>query len=248
MNDFFLPLISAEGMISLFTLIMLEIVLGIDNIIFIAILTGFLPKKDQRKARLIGLLLALVARIILLFTISSIARWTKALFTIGEFDVSGRDLILFAGGVFLIIKTLNEIYHKIKISDHQEGPRSRQMTMAQAIFQITLIDIVFSFDSILTAVGLSNELVIMVLAVVVAMIVMVLFAPYVSGFIEKFPTIKMLALVFLVAIGALLVFEGLHIHIDKTYVYVAMGFSLLVELLNIRLRKGKPLNEPGKSH
>lgn len=236
MSEFFEPVFSAPGLISLFTLIIMEIVLGIDNIIFIAILCGYLPKKDQKSARLIGLTLALIVRIILLFTISWIAHLVHPLFSIGDFGVSGRDLILFAGGVFLIFKTINEIYHKIKIVDKEEGPKSRQMTMAQAIFQITLIDIVFSFDSILTAVGLSNQIGIMVMAVVAAMVVMILFAPYVSEFIEKFPTIKMLALVFLVVIGGLLVVESLHIHIDKSYVYVAMAFSVVVELLNIRLR------------
>ena len=236
MTEFIEPLFSGAGLLSLLTLIVMEIVLGIDNIIFIAILCGYLPKKDQKQARLIGLMLALFVRILLLFTISWIAHLVKPLFYIGDFGASGRDLILFAGGVFLVFKTIKEIYHKIKISDREAGPKSRQMTMTQAIFQITLIDIVFSFDSILTAVGLSNQLVIMVLAVIAAMIVMILFAPYVSTFIEKFPTIKMLALVFLVVIGGLLVVEGLHVHIDKSYVYVAMAFSVVVELLNIRLR------------
>jgi len=237
---------TGAGLISLFTLILMEIILGIDNIIFIAILCGYLPKKDQRKARLIGLSLALIARVILLFTISWISHLVKPLFSIGDFGVSGRDLILFAGGIFLVFKTVVEIYHKIRIADHVEGPKARQMTMRQAIIQITLIDIVFSFDSILTAVGLSNQIIIMVLAVVVAMVVMILFAPYVSGFIEKFPTLKMLALVFLVVIGGMLVAESLHFHIDKSYIYVAMLFSVIVELLNIRLRRKHPFSPPPK--
>lgn len=239
MFEYIQPLLSAEGMVSLLTLIVMEIVLGIDNIIFIAILCGYLPKQDQKSARLIGLILALLVRIFLLFTISWIAHLVEPLFKIGEFGVSGRDLILFAGGVFLIIKTVNEIYHKFKIASHEETAKSRQMTMMQAIFQITLIDIVFSFDSILTAVGLSNQIIIMVLAVIVSMIVMILFAPYVSDFIEKYPTIKMLALVFLVLIGGLLVAESLHIHVDKSYVYVAMAFSVIVEVINIQLRKSQ---------
>jgi len=247
MVEFFAPLTTGDGLISLFTLILMEIVLGIDNIIFIAILTGYVPKKDQRKARLIGLAFALIARIILLFTISWIAHLVEPLFHIGNFGVSGRDIILFAGGIFLVIKTIKEIYHKIKVSDHKEGAASRMMTLGRAIFQITLIDIVFSFDSILTAVGLSNQLVIMVLAVIAAMVVMVLFAPYVSGFIEKYPTLKMLALVFLVVIGGLLMAESLHYHVDKSYIYVAMAFSIIVELLNIRLRRRQPL-PPSKSH
>jgi predicted tellurium resistance membrane protein TerC len=231
------PLMSAEGIISLVTLVLMEIVLGIDNIIFIAIICGYVAdKKEQKTARTVGLMLALIIRICLLFTISWIARLVNPLFYIVDFGVSGRDLILFAGGLFLIIKTIKEIYHKFKIVDHLETAKSRQMTMTKAILQITLIDIVFSFDSIITAVGLSNQILIMVLAVVVSMFVMLAFAPYVSTFIEKYPTLKMLALAFLVIIGVVLVVESLHIHFDKSYVYVALAFSLIVELLNIRLR------------
>ncbi|MFI5218643.1 MAG: TerC family protein [Bacteroidia bacterium] len=237
MTEFFAPLFSVEGIISLGTLLLLEIVLGIDNIIFIAIICGFITnKKDQHKARVIGLTLALGMRIILLMTISWIARLVNPLFHIVDFGVSGRDLILFAGGIFLIIKTITEIRHKFKIAEHEEGPKSRLMTLTQAIIQITLIDIVFSFDSIITAVGLSNQVVIMVLAVILSMFVMLMFAPYVSDFINKHPTIKMLALAFLVGIGILLIIESLHIHIDRTYVYVAMAFALVVEILNLRLR------------
>jgi predicted tellurium resistance membrane protein TerC len=246
MAEFFEPLMTGDGLISLFTLILMEIVLGVDNIIFIAILTGYVPKKEQRKARVIGLSFALIARIILLFTISWLAHLVHPIFMIGDFGVSGRDLILFAGGIFLVIKTIKEIYHKIKISDHKEDPKARQMNLRQAIIQITLIDIVFSFDSILTAVGLSNQIVIMVLAVIVAMVVMILFAPYVSGFIEKYPTLKMLALVFLVVIGGLLIAEAFHFHVDKSYIYVAMIFSIIVEVLNIRMRKRNPV--PPKLH
>lgn len=237
MSEFLAPLLSLEGVISLGTLVLLEIVLGIDNIIFIAIICGFIAnRKDQRKARIIGLTLALVMRVILLMTISWIARLVTPLFFIMDFGVSGRDLILFSGGIFLIIKTVIEIYHKFKIAEHEEGPKSRQITLKQAIIQITLIDIVFSFDSIITAVGLSNQIIIMVLAVVVSMIVMLMFAPYVSDFINNYPSLKMLALVFLVGIGVILVVESLHMHIDKTYVYVAMAFSVIVEMLNIRVR------------
>jgi len=144
---------------------------------------------------------------------------------------------MFAGGVFLIIKTLKEIYHKFKDAEaHKSGNPSRKMTMIQAIFQIMVIDVVFSFDSIITAVGLSNQIVIMVGAVIGAMMVMIAFAPYVSDFINKYPTLKMLALAFLVVIGVILVVEALHIHFDKSYVYVALGFSLLVEMLNIKMR------------
>ncbi|MEP7168157.1 MAG: TerC family protein [Bacteroidota bacterium] len=241
MTDFFAPLLSVDGLISLVTLIILEIILGVDNIIFIAIICGYLPRKsEQKKARSIGLSLALIIRILLLMGISWIAHLVHPLFYIGNFGASGRDLILFAGGVFLIIKTIKEIAHKFKIADHEKGIKVTHLTLTQAILQITLIDIVFSFDSILTAVGLSNVIVIMVLAVTISMFVMLWFSPYVSDFINKYPTIKMLALAFLVLIGILLVIESLHLHIEgvdfKTYAYVAMAFSVIVELLNIRLR------------
>ena len=233
----FESLLTFEGLIGLVTLVLMEIVLGIDNIIFIAILCGFLPKKeDQKRARTIGLTLALAIRVLLLFTISWIIKLVNPLFFIQDFGVTGRDLILFSGGVFLIYKTLVEIYHKVKGDGMEHGPKARTLTVAQAIFQITIIDIVFSFDSILTAVGLSRDITIMVTAVVISMIVMLMFAPYVSDFINKYPSLKVLALVFLVAIGFLLVIESLHMHIDKSYVYVAMGFSLIVELLNIKIR------------
>jgi len=233
----FHSLLTVEGLIGLVTLVLMEIVLGIDNIIFIAILCGFLPKKaDQKRARTIGLTLALLIRILLLFTISWIIKLVDPLFFIGSFGVTGRDLILFSGGIFLVYKTMQEIYHKLKGDGLDHGPKARTLTVTQAILQITLIDIVFSFDSILTAVGLSRDIVIMICAVTISMFVMLFFAPYVSDFINKYPSLKMLALVFLVGIGALLIAEALHLHVDKSYVYVAMGFSLLVELLNIRVR------------
>ncbi len=236
----FNALLTTDGIISLVTLVLMEIVLGIDNIIFIAILCGFLPgKEQQRKARTIGLTLALVMRVGLLFTISWIVHLIHPLFFISSFAVSGRDLILFAGGVFLIYKTVHEIYLKLRGHDADHQPKARTFTVKQAIIQITLIDIVFSFDSILTAVGLSNDLATMVTAVTISMFVMLFFAKYVTDFINKFPTIKMLALAFLVAIGALLVLEALHIHVDKGYVYSALTFSLIVELLNIRFRRIK---------
>ncbi len=240
MSDFFSPLMTAGGLISLVTLVLLEIVLGIDNIIFIAIICGYLShKKEQHKARVIGLSLALIMRILLLMTISWIARLIHPLFLIGDFGVSGRDLILFGGGVFLILKTIKEIVEKFKDAGRDKEDLPRRMTLWQAIIQITLIDIVFSFDSIITAVGLSNQIVIMILAVTISMFVMLAFAPFVSNFIEKYPTIKMLALAFLVAIGLMLVLESLHLHVDKSYIYVAMLFSVVVEMLNISLRKAR---------
>jgi len=193
--------------------------------------------KDQKRSRFIGLMLAMIFRIILLMGISYLVQFTKPLFYISSLDISGRDLILFAGGVFLIFKTVKEIYHKLSHVSSDEEKKSRMLTPSQAIIQIALIDIVFSFDSILTAVGLSRDLQVMIAAVVISMFVMLFFAPFVSTFITKYPTMKMLALVFLVSIGILLVLEGLHISIEKSYVYFGMAFSLIVEVLNIRLRK-----------
>ncbi len=233
-------LLTTGGLIGLVTLVLMEIVLGIDNIIFIAILCGSLPgKEQQKKARVIGLSLALLMRIMLLFTITWIVHLTHPLFSISSFDVSGRDLILFSGGVFLIYKTVQEIYLKLKGNDGDHKPKERQLSVQQAILQITIIDIIFSFDSILTAVGLSNDIVIMITAVTISMFVMLFFAKYVTDFVNKYPTIKMLALAFLVCIGLLLFLESIHIHIDKGYVYSALAFSLVVELLNIRLRRVK---------
>lgn len=249
-----------SGIISLMTLIILEIVLGIDNIIFIAIICSYIPNKNQRKqARFIGLLLALVVRIILLSTISFITKMTHPFFYLGNIPLTGRGLILFAGGTFLIIKTVGEIYHKFKISDQEETAKSRQLSWTKAIIQITLIDIVFSFDSIITAVGVTSDhpnpsvaLATMIMAVVISMIAMLLFAPYVSDFIEKFPTIKMLALAFLVVIGLILTIEALedasiltlpHGVNIKTYAYVALLFSGIVEFLNVRLRHVKGIKD-----
>ncbi len=233
-----LEIFSVEGMVGLVTLVMLEIVLGIDNIIFIAILCSYLPLKDQRKARTAGLMMAMVFRVLLLLGISWLVHLTDPLFQIGPLEPSGRDLILFAGGVFLVYKTVREIYHKLRSHDEVTGkPVEKKLTVTQAILQITIIDIIFSFDSILTAVGLSRDLTVMITAVIISMIVMLLFAPYVSNFINKYPTLKMLALAFLVCIGMLLIVESFHYHIDKGYIYFAMAFSLLVEILNIRMRK-----------
>ena len=256
MDAFLAPFTSIDGIISLFTLVLLEIILGIDNIIFIAIICGYLPnKKSQQRARFIGLAMALVARVILLSTISWISQMKHPFAYLGEIELTGRGIILFAGGGFLIVKTIIEIYHKFKIADKEESAKSRQLTMSQAIMQITFIDIVFSFDSIITAVGVTashphpdEALAIMVIAVVVAMIAMLMFAPYVSTFIEKYPTLKMLALTFLVVIGLILVMEALesakvlelpHGVNIKTYAYIALFFSLVVEGLNIRLRNVK---------
>lgn len=232
-----LNIFSPEGLVSLFTLIFLEIILGIDNIIFIAIICSYLPKKDQQRSRTIGLMLAMVFRILLLLGISYLVRMVIPLFHIGDFGVSGRDLILFVGGVFLVYKSVLELYHKLAGVEEGKAHKERKLTVSSAILQITLIDIIFSFDSILTAVGLSRDLPVMITAVVFSMFVMLFFAPYVSDFIAKYPTMKILALTFLVAIGMLLVIESLHLEFDKNHIYFGMLFSFIVETLNIRLRK-----------
>jgi len=232
----FQELFSIASLISLLTLSILEIVLGIDNIIFISIIAGKLPKEKQGKARAIGLMLALVMRVALLFSISWIVGLKNALFHIGDFGVTGRDLILFAGGVFLLYKTTIELHNKVQGYDDAEM-KSNQNTFKGIVLQIVLIDIVFSFDSILTAVGLVSNLLIMVLAVIIAMIIMILFSGRVSDFINDNPTIKVLALSFLLMIGVVLLLESLHQHVEKSIIYIAIGFSLFVEMLNIRMRK-----------
>jgi predicted tellurium resistance membrane protein TerC len=233
-------LFSVEGIVMLLSLSVLEIVLGIDNIIFISIVAGKLPRSSQKRARMIGLSLALIFRVMLLSVISWIAGLKEPLLQIGDFGASGRDLILFAGGLFLTVKTIMEIAEKIRHDEASpDGSGATAIGFSKAIVQIVLLDIVFSFDSILTAVAISSNLVIMVLAVVIAILIMIVFAGVVSDFINKYQTIKMLALVFLVAIGLVLIFESLHfeqnypeVHL-KNYVYVAMAFSLTVESLNL---------------
>jgi len=231
----FQQLFSVASLISLLTLSVLEIVLGIDNIIFISIVSGKLPKVKQKKARTIGLMLALIMRILLLFSISWIVGLKEPLFNIMDFAVTGRDMILFAGGVFLLYKTTIEIHNKIE--GYDDDVKVKTAKFAGIVLQIVLIDIIFSFDSILTAVGLVSNLLIMIMAVVIAMIIMILFSGKVSDFINDNPTIKMLALAFLLMIGAMLLLEAFHQHIDKTFIYVAIAFSLLVETLNIRMKK-----------
>ncbi|MEX1189541.1 MAG: TerC family protein [Bacteroidia bacterium] len=231
-------LFTVNGIITLFSLSVLEIVLGIDNIIFISIVASKLPKNSQRKARVIGLSLALVFRVMLLSIISWIAGLKEPILEIAGYGASGRDLILFSGGLFLTIKTIMEIVDKLNKGEEENTGTVTATGFARAIVQIVLLDIVFSFDSILTAVAISSNLVIMILAVVFAIIIMIAFAGVVSDFINKYETIKMLALVFLVAIGIVLILEAFHVeevyHIDlKNYVYIAMGFSLTVETLNL---------------
>ena len=226
----------AELAVAFLTLCVLEIVLGIDNVIFISILAGKLPPEQQPKARFIGLSLAMITRVLLLLSIAWMARLTSPLFSIFQNEVSGRDLILIIGGIFLVWKSTHEIHQKL------EGPEAHGSTRAavsfnSVIFQIILLDIVFSLDSVITAVGMVNNVPIMIGAVVVAVIFMMFFAGPISGFVDRHPTVKMLALSFLLLIGVTLIADGFGQHISKGYIYFAMGFSVFVEFLNIRTRK-----------
>lgn len=235
-------LLSIDGLISFSSLVLMEIVLGVDNIIFISILTGRLPAHQQEKARFVGIGLALLIRVALLFLLTWLIGLSKTLFTVFELDVSGRDLIMMAGGLFLIYKSTTEVHQKLEGQEDTAG-QNATLTFGTAIVQIILLDIVFSFDSILTAIGLVQDVTIMVMAVVIAMVVMLLSANKISEFIQKHPTIKMLALSFLLMIGILLLVEGFHVHVPKGYVYFAIFFSLLVEILNIKVRKRtEPVN------
>ncbi|MFM9057198.1 MAG: TerC family protein [Bacteroidota bacterium] len=239
MNAELAHILSADGLIGLVTLIVMEIVLGIDNIIFISILAGKLPAHQQEKARSIGLTLALLIRIVLLFCISWIVGMKEPFITVMDHGFSGRDIVLLIGGLFLMAKSTSEIHGKIQHEDHTEGANAKKMTMNMAIAQIIGLDIVFSFDSILTAVGLVDHVSIMIIAVIVSMLVMLASAKSVSDFVNKHPTIKMLALAFLLMIGFMLTIEAFHYEVPKGYIYFAMAFSLIVELLNMRMRNGK---------
>ena len=224
------------------TLTVLELVLGIDNVIFISILSGKLPQEQQPRARLIGLSLALIMRVLLLLSLSWVMTLVDPLFTVFEQSVSGRDLILLIGGLFLIAKSTHEIHGSL---EGTEGASSKKVYsgFASVIIQITLLDIVFSLDSVITAVGMVNNIWIMIAAVVISIIAMMLFAGSIGAFVQRHPTIKMLALAFLLLIGVTLIAEGLHQHIPKGYIYFAMAFSVLVEFLNMRLRrKAEPVH------
>ena len=225
-----------QALIALLTLTVLEIVLGIDNIIFISILTDKLPPEERKKGRMLGLGLAMIMRILLLFSISLIIKLTAPLFTLLNFDISGRDLILIIGGLFLLAKSTHEIHSKLE-GEEDVNEAKGKATFLSVIIQITLLDIIFSLDSVITAVGMADHLGVMVTAVVIAVIFMMIFVGPVSNFVEDHPTIKILALSFLLLIGFSLVAEGLHQHIPKGYIYFAMAFSVLVELLNLKMRK-----------
>ena len=238
--------LTADGLAALVTLTVLEVVLGIDNVIFISILAGKLPAADQERARRLGLIGAMVMRILLLMSIAWIVRLTQPLFTVFSHPFSGRDLILATGGLFLIYKATHEIHDRL---EGEEGHVSAKVapTFAAVIGQIMLLDIVFSLDSVITAVGMADDLSIMIAAVVIAVAIMMFSAGAVSGFVERHPTVKVLALSFLLLIGCSLIADGFGVHIPKGYIYFAMGFSVFVEAINLRSRaKAKPvkLHEP----
>jgi len=229
-------LLEPTSWVALATLTALEIVLGIDNIVFISILTGRLPANRRAKARLIGLSLAMIMRILLLLSLTMIMKLTTPLFTVLGNAISGRDIILIAGGTFLIGKATLEIHDRLEGAEEKEhGARAR--SFAATLAQITVLDIVFSLDSVITAIGMANRIEIMVVAVILAVAFMLVSSGGISSFVERHPTVKMLALSFLLLIGVALVADGLELHIPKGYIYFAMAFSLFVEMLNLRVRR-----------
>lgn len=232
-------LLSPEAWITLVTLSALEIVLGVDNIIFIAILVNKLPSHQRDKARIFGLALAMLTRIALLASLFWIMKLTNPLFYIGELGISGRDLILIGGGIFLIYKSGKEIYEQINPHPHEQKANHKG-GFGITLIQIAILDIIFSLDSVITAVGMAQELEIMILAIIIAVGVMMFASKGIADFVDTHPTIKTLALAFLIMIGGVLIADGLHHHIPKAYVYTAMGFSLTVELLNLYIRKKSP--------
>ncbi len=237
MPDQLSVLFSLSGFISLVTLVVMEIVLGVDNVIFISILSGKLPKSQQEKARKIGLTMALLIRIGLLFCISWIVSLKEPLFEILGQAFSGRDIVLLIGGLFLMAKSTSEIHSKVSKEEGIKDDKKNKLSLNAAIIQIIGLDVVFSFDSILTAVGLVKQVLIMIVAVIISMFVMMAAARSVADFVNKHPSIKMLALAFLLMIGFMLTIEAFHQEVPKGYIYFAMAFSLLVELLNMRSRK-----------
>lgn len=230
-----LEIFTADALIALLTLTVMEIVLGIDNIVFISILSGKLPEEQRARARFLGLAAAMVGRILLLFAISWVIGLTAPLFTVFGMTISGRDLILLGGGLFLLWKATTEIHHRLEGSTAHENGAKVAPTFAAVLVQILMLDVVFSLDSVITAVGMADQLWVMVTAVIIAVIVMMIGATPISNFVERHPTVKMLALSFLLLIGVSLVAEGLGQHIPKGYIYFAMAFSVLVEVLNLRV-------------
>lgn len=242
--------LTSDALISLATLTALEVVLGIDNIIFISIIAGKLPKEKRDTARKAGLVGALVSRLALLSVMSWLASLTTPLATVGSFDISGKSIILFIGGLFLLYKATKEIHSKLEGEEHESATATlRHPTLVAVITQIMLIDIVFSIDSVITAVGMTQHLGIMVLANILALFVMLFASGSISSFVDQHPTIKILALSFLLMIGLVLVGEAAGFHIPKGYVYFAMGFSVFVEMMNIRItKKSRPIKLHNKPH
>ena len=232
-------LTSPEAWIALGTLTILEIVLGIDNIVFITVLADRLPREQQPKARQVGLALAMLTRILLLFTITLIMRLTAVLFTVFEHGVSGRDLILIIGGLFLLTKSTREIHDKMEGEGDEARGASQAATFGGVLIQIAILDMVFSLDSVITAVGMADDIAVMVTAVILAVGVMMISAGPVGNFVSNHPTVKMLALSFLLLIGMSLIAEGVGFHIPKGYIYFAMGFSVFVESLNLRAKRAR---------
>jgi predicted tellurium resistance membrane protein TerC len=232
--------LSAETLIALGTLTFLEIVLGVDNIIFISILSGKLPHAVQARARRIGLLLAMGTRILLLFSLAWVVKLTAPLFALWSHEISGRDLILILGGVFLLFKSTHEIHARIEGEADEQGSGRRPASFAGILVQIALLDIVFSLDSVITAVGMVDEVAVMVVAVVISVIIMMVAAGPISAFVNRHPTVKILALSFLLLIGLSLLLEGFDHHIPKGYIYFAMAFSVFVEVINLRVRVKRP--------
>lgn len=251
--EYFSILWSAEGIFYLLILSLLEIVLGIDNIIFISIVTDKLPREDKRKARNLGLTLALVVRLLLLSIVSLIMGMTEPLFTVYGQAFTGQSLVLLSGGLFLIYKSTHEMHSSVKGGQEKELKAGKRKKLSSIIGQIVMIDIVFSFDSIITAIGMTNEIghgdptkhpmVIIFGAVIISMVVMLIFAKAISDFINNRPTVKMIALAFLVTIGVILVAESFGQHVPKGYIYFAMVYALIVEFLNIRMRKNQGIKE-----
>src|SRR5688572_41611 len=241
-------LFSSENIIALVTLTALEIVLGIDNIIFLSILTSKLPPHEQPKARTIGLVLALGMRLLLLLALSWIMRLTQPLFTLPIINhaVSGRDLILVFGGLFLIGKSSHEIYHKLEVDHEAEQVPQGKGQFVWILIQIMLLDIVFSLDSVITAVGMAQSVPVMMIAMVIAVAVMLFSAKSIGTFIERHPSMKVLALSFLLLIGVMLMAEGAGQHVSKGYIYVAMAFAMFIEVINMRIRRKQ--QQPVKLH
>lgn len=226
-----------EAWVSLATLTALEIVLGVDNIIFISILVGRLPESQRQSGRIIGLGLAMLTRILLLMSLAWMMKLTAPLFTLFNQAISGRDLILLIGGLFLIIKSFREIKEAINHQEHHESESKNKVSYLGVLIQVAVLDIVFSLDSVITAVGMASHLPVMILAIIIAVGVMMFAAKPIGDFVDTHPTLKILALAFLILVGISLIAESLDIHIPKGYIYFAMGFSVVVEMINIRMRR-----------